>query len=185
MSLTFLLLLMIKLFYKEITIDNITILLALLIFVPWFIQYVKTLEISGLGKVEFVNKEKKAELERKAKSVGSSVSTETDPTKHIFYNLRYEDPKLALAALRVEIEDKLHSIADKEGLDTGQAGINQLADTLSKNKLLSNNQLDVITDLTTVLNKAVHSQLKTYKKDSLEWIIDIGLKLINSLEEKC
>lgn len=185
MSLTFFILLIMKIFYQKTIIDNITIILAILMFAPWIIQYIKTLEVSGLGKVEFFDKEKKKEIEQKVGAVTSSSTNSKDPTTYNFYNLRYEDPKLALAALRIEIEDKLRSIAAKEGIETKNAGLNQITDLLNSNQLLTHTEIEIIKDLTTVLNKAVNSQLKNYKNESFQWIIDVGIKLIDSLDEKC
>src|SRR5699024_2800995 len=76
----------------EWNIDTTSIILLILAFVPWFIQYIKTLEISGLGKVELVGKEQKKEIDKKASEAGILKSDATDNEKYTFYGLRYNDP---------------------------------------------------------------------------------------------
>ena len=64
-SLVFIAVFIARIVKPEWNIDTTSIILLILAFVPWFIQYIKTLEISGLGKVELVGKEQKKEIDKK------------------------------------------------------------------------------------------------------------------------
>lgn len=182
MSLVFSMLLVLELFCSKVEINTTTIILTILVFLPWIIQYIKTLEINGVGKVELVDKETKKELESKAKGVGNDSMVNEDYQKYSFYRLKDDDTKLAMAALRIEIENKLRLLAVKNQLNVNQVGIRQLANQLYKMECLDGNEMMIIQDLSNVLNKAVHSQLDDYS--SYGWIFDIGIKLVQSLEEK-
>ena len=71
-SLVFITVFIARIVKPEWNIDTTSIILLILAFVPWFIQYIKTLEISGLGKVELVGKEQKKEIDKKASEAGNS-----------------------------------------------------------------------------------------------------------------
>ena len=56
-SIVFAILTILKMFFK-LEIDNITIILVLLIFLPWIIQEIKEIELTGIGKFKLQDKEK-------------------------------------------------------------------------------------------------------------------------------
>ena len=121
---------------------------------------------------------------RKASEAGILKSDATDNEKYTFYGLRYNDPKLALAGLRIEIESTLRRIAEANQLDTSRTGIGQMAKVLSQHQLINDNERAIIFDLIGILNKAVHSQLKEYESESFDWVFDLGLSLLKSLNAK-
>ena len=61
-SLVFIAVFIARIVKPEWNIDTTSIILLILAFVPWFIQYIKALEISGLGKVELLAKSRKKKL---------------------------------------------------------------------------------------------------------------------------
>ena len=146
-SLVFIAVFIARIVKPEWNIDTTSIILLILAFVPWFIQYIKTLEISGLGKVELVGKEQKKEIDKKASEAGILKSETADNEQYTFYGLRYSDPKLALAGLRIEIESVLRKIAEANQLDTSRTGIGQMAKVLSQHQLINDNERAIIFDL--------------------------------------
>ena len=183
-SFVFIAVLIIRIIKPEWTIDNTSIILLVLAFIPWFIQYIKTLEISGLGKVELIDKDQKREIDKKVSEAGILKSDIADNEKYTFYELRYSDPKLALAGLRIEIESILRKIAVANHLDTSRKSIGQMTKTLIDHQLINGNERAVIFDLIGILNKAVHSELKEYESESFDWVFDLGLDLLKSLNSK-
>lgn len=187
-SLAFMAVFFARIFKPEWNIDSTSIILLTLAFVPWFMQYIKTLEINGIGKVELIGKAEKEKIEKKAADAGMIKSEqnkkEIDASKYSFYNLRYTDAKLALAGLRIEIENTLRKIAQNNGMDVSYAGLGKMTDILSKHQLITNNERAIIYDITGILNKAVHSQLKEYQMESIDWVFDMGLDILESLNEK-
>lgn len=168
----------------DIKVDNTTIILIVLALIPWIIQYIKSFEINGVGKVELINREEKEKIRKAADSAGLAENKGINYSQYTFYNLREQDPKLALAGLRIEIENKLRSIAEKEGIKNTNAGIRQLTNILNESHTIDNNEAAVIRDLIGILNKAVHSQMQEYDDNSFDWVFNLGLKLLNSLEFK-
>ena len=50
-SILFIGIFLLRILKPELNIDSISVMLIVLALVPWFIQYIKSLEINGLGKL--------------------------------------------------------------------------------------------------------------------------------------
>ena len=186
MSSVFFIVFIVRTIYPELNIDNTSVMLLILIIVPWFIQYIKSLEINGIGKVELVDKKQKKEMEKKATDAGLLKSTRksNENIKYSFYNLRYEDPKLALAGLRIELENSLRKIAESYSIDVSHSGIAKMTNILNQHQLINNDEQSIIYDIIGILNKAVHSQLTEYESETFDWIFDLGFNLLELLNNK-
>jgi len=178
-SLTFTILVIIYTFIPSIKIDSTTITLVLMIFVPWIIRYLKSLELNGIGKVEIITKEEKNLVDTKMEKIKIS---NTNDIKNKYLNM--EDPKLSLASLRIDIEERLNKIAYKNNINKYPMGIIKLANVLYDRKLIKNNEFMILRDIIGILNKAVHSKLYDYDIKSYNYIIEVGRKLIGSLDNK-
>jgi len=101
-SLAFIAIFFVRLFKPDINIDTTSIVLLLLALAPWFIQYIKALEINGIGKVELINTTKKKEIERKAENAGIQDFTSNDQSnsQYTFYNLRYIDHQTSVGRFK-------------------------------------------------------------------------------------
>jgi|SRR5699024_4469095 len=185
-SILFIGLFVLRIFKPELNIDSMSVMLIILALVPWFIQYIKTLEINGLGKVELITEYQKQIIEKKADEAGLSTGEKKHEIKneYLFYNLRYEDPKLALAGLRIELENTLIELAQKNNLDVQRSGLNKITRVLLANNIITRDENALIYDIIDVLNRAVHSQLGEYNSKTFDWVFDIGLKLLNSLDKR-
>ena len=186
MSSVFCVVFLVRTIHPELNIDNTSVILLILMMVPWFIQFIKSLEINGIGKVELIDKRQREELEKKATDAGllKSTGVATANTDYSFYNLRYEDPKLALAGLRIELEDSLRKIAKKHRLDVSRSGIIKMTDLLKQHQLIDYNECLIIYDIVGILNKAVHSQLTEYESESFDLIFELGVNILASLNQK-
>ncbi|ALU76588.1 TPA: hypothetical protein LWN96_002739 [Listeria monocytogenes] len=186
-SLIFLALFSIRLWKPEIKIDSLSVILVVLAMAPWLIQYIKSLEINGIGKVDLITKDQKDAIEKNAEEIGiTSNSNEEIKNDYSFYNLRYEDPKLALAGLRIELESTLTKLMRANNLQNNSSfsGVSKMTHILSKNEIISNGEYVLIRDITGILNSAVHGQLDNYDSQNFDWVFSIGLKLLASLNEK-
>ena len=185
-TIIFLSIFFIKIVKPELNIDTNSIIVLILAIIPWIYKNIKSLEISGLGKIEFINEKQKKKIEKKAVNAGISNINLDDINnkKYNFYNLRYGDQKLALAGLRIEIESILNEIARKNDLKIYNTGLSNITNILIKNELIDKNEKAIISDIIVILNKAVHSQLEKYESESFDWVFDLGLKLLESLNSK-
>ena len=185
-SILFIGIFLLRILKPELNIDSISVMLIVLALVPWFIQYIKSLEINGLGKVELITEDQKQAIQKNADEAGILTDTKENEisNNYTFYNLRYEDPKLALAGLRIELESTLIKLVEKNSLDGQRFGLNKMTNILSKNNIITSGESSLIYDISSVLNRAVHSQLGEYNSETFDWVFDVGLKLLDSLGKK-
>lgn len=179
-SLTFFVMVVIYTFFKNIKIDTTTIILVLMIFLPWIIKHLKSLELNGIGKIELISEEERHKLNEEVNKIENNDKITEIEIKY----LSFDDMKLSLAAIRIDIEEKLKKIAEKNQLNVYGYGISKLSDLLYDNKCIDNSEYAIIKDIIGILNKAVHSRLEEYDLRSYNSIIKVASKLISSLNEK-
>lgn len=172
--------------FTKITVDNTSIILAILSILPWIIKYIKTLEFKDLFKIDFLVDEKERDIiDKKADSAGLMAVKGIMKNQYTFYNYRKEDSKFALTGLRFEIENKLRIIALNKGINmTNVDNMDDLIYLLIQNQELNANESIVIRELNNILDKAVHDNIKKYDDESLDWIFDLGSKLLATLNAK-
>ncbi len=191
-SLTFFVMAIIYTFFKNIKIDATTIVLVLMIFLPWIVKYLKSLELNGIGKIELISEEERQRLNEKVNKIENNNNLIEIEEKY----LKFDDMKLSLAALRIDIEEKLQKIAQRNQeeklqkiaqrnqLNANRYGIMKLSSLLYDHGCINNSEYTIIKDIIEILNKAVHSRLEDYDLKSYNSIIKIASKLISSLDEK-
>lgn len=168
----------IHLIWPGLKIDATTVALLAIAMIPWLGSVFRSIEVSGIGKVEYRDLE---EARQKASRVGLLKTDAPLKESLRFASLAEEDPNLALASLRIEIEKRLRTIAETHGVETKRMGIGQLLRGLSTAGAISNEQRSVLGDLMGTLNMAVHGA--DVSRQSAEWAIDVGPRLLASLDE--
>ena len=179
-SLTFFVMVVIYTFFKNIKIDTTTIVLVLMIFLPWIVKYLKSLELNGIGKIELISEEERQRLNEKVNKIENNNNSIEIEEKY----LNFDDMKLSLAALRIDIEEKLQKIAQKNQLNANRYGIMKLSSLLYDHRCINNSEYMIIIEIIGILYKAVHSRLYDYDLNSYNSIIKIASKLISSLDDK-
>jgi hypothetical protein len=167
--------------WPNVTIDATTIVLLCIALVPWLAPLFKSLELPGGWKFEFQDFER---ARTKADRAGllTTVPRIDTGNQYSFQLVAKEDPKLALAGLRIEIEKRLNEIAESNGIKTEKVGVGRLLRTLGERELLSQEQRSVLSDMVGLLNSAVHGG--NIDDRAAEWALDIGPRLLSTLEDK-
>src|SRR5262245_40373902 len=108
-SLVALLLAVVHLVLPTLAIDPTTVLLLAVAILPWLRPVLQSVELPGGLKLNF------KETEEEAERIGllAPAPKEAEPT---YIAIAKEDPTLALAGLRIEIERRLRRIAEARGL---------------------------------------------------------------------
>ena len=147
--------------------------------VPWLSQVLESVEVAGVK----LNLKALQEAEHQAEMAGLlAPAPKREQYQYPFQSVAKEDPNLALAGLRIEIERRLHHLAEVQGIDTSRCrSISSLMKALVKESILTTNQYRVLTDMVDLLNKAVHGAEINSK--AAEWAIDVGPRLLLSLNE--
>src|SRR6266851_6339034 len=157
---------LVHLIWPSLKVDSITVALLVIAVVPWLGSVFKSIELPGGGKIEYQQLEKAGESASRVGLLSVGASLKEVPS---FIAIAEEDPNLALAGLRIEIEKRVRAIAVRHGIDDKRMGIGQLLRALSSAGALSNEQRSVLSDLMGTLNMAVHGA--EVSRQSAEWAI--------------
>jgi hypothetical protein len=93
-----------------------------------------------------------------------------------------EDPSLALAGVRIEIEKRLVQLARTKGTQPSKGGIGRLLRELGERGLLNQQERAVLADMVGLLNRAAHGE--TVDDRLAEWALDTGRRVIVALDHK-
>ncbi len=171
----------VHLIWPSLTIDGITVTLIFIALVPWLGPLIRSLELPGGWKVEFQDFERARVQADKAGLLAKSRGP-ADQKEYSFQLVADEDPTLALAGLRIEIERRLTDIALSNGQPAQNKGVGRLLRVLGDTGLLSHEQRSVLADMVGLLNAAVHGG--SVDSRAAEWALDVGPRLLGTLEEK-
>jgi len=177
------LLLIAHIFQPDLKIDAVTITLLALAAIPWLAPLFKAVELPGGIKVEFSDFQK---AKAKAEEVGLLAPPEDvqlkRPYKYTFEALSDEDPNLALAGLRIEIESRLKEIASSRNIKYKYKGVGALMRSLRDHNVLKSEELSVLEDLLPLLNSAVHGA--KVDQNVAAWAVDTGPRILRALEDR-
>ncbi|CAN7585318.1 DUF4145 domain-containing protein [Bosea sp. LjRoot237] len=161
--------------------------LSVLAVLPWLLRFVKRLELPGGVSVEMQQLEEVAE---KAKDAGLLPHEPADRVPTPAYQAVFnDDPILALAGLRIELERRLNALFLKSDWEQGKTPsgssrpmLPQQVRWLRSKGVLTPQEASVISDLLPLLNAAVHSRELT--PEAAKWAMDNGPSLLASLDKK-
>jgi hypothetical protein len=171
---------LVHLTWPSLAIDSITLVLVAIALVPWLTPIFKSFELPGGWKVVFQDLEK-AGQEADAAGLLAPPAAVTTQTKFSFQRAAQEDPNLALAGLRIEIEKRLVALAEKKGIEVRGRGLGQLLRILSQNQVLNEQARSALADMTGLLNSAVHGA--AVDSQTAMWAIKIGPRILQGLDE--
>lgn len=153
--------------------------LLVIALLPWLAPIFKSLEFPGGWKIEFQELQKAAARADEAGLLAPSPAS--GPSEFTFQRVADEDPNLALAGLRIEIEKRLAKLAEKHGIETSGRGLGQLLRVLAERQVLDNQARSVLADMTGLLNSAVHGA--TVDPRATDWAISVGPRLLKALDD--
>lgn len=168
-------------------IDAITVLILFILSIPFFAQYLKKAKFPGAEfefKDEIRETQKLVELSiqkaKEAESFGKASILQFETFKlSSIRNLLDSDPVLSLAALRIEVERKLRSVAVFLGTPKSyKLTISKLIEVIRINEMLSFEQINALRNIIDMCNKAIHGYLIS-KEEAME-IIELTEELNKS-----
>ena len=171
-----LLLLLVDTFIKPLSVVAVGLLVVALS--PWLFKFMKTLELPGGIKIEFREKLEKVTEEAREAGLLNPQTTETR-TYEALYN---EDPTLALAGLRIELERRIRELVKVADMGEHRVGILRQLNLLRDRQILDPREVGVISDLVPLLNSAVHSE--EFGREAADWAMHIGPALLAGLDRK-
>jgi hypothetical protein len=150
---------------------------------PWLLTVVKSLEFPKGWRVELHDKFK--DIGERARATGlldTRPPARAQKHQYSFQQIAGDDPGLALAGLRIELEKRLREMAQAAEINVNNKGIGHLLRDQSMQRMLDGREQAVIRDLIGLLNQAVHAQ--SVDRDSAEWALSEGVQLLKSLDRK-
>lgn len=169
---------LVHIIWPSLKIDSITLTLVVVAILPWLAPLFKSVELPGGWKFEFQDLLKAQE---RAGEAGLLADTDASP-EYSFQLVADEDPNLALAGLRIEIENRLVKLAESRDIEVRRSSAGRLMRLLSQKEVLSPHQRSVLEDLIGTLNAAVHGA--EVDERSAEWAMDVGPRLLKALDNK-
>lgn len=165
--------------WPGLSIDAVTLTLLVVAILPWLAPIFKSLQFPGGWKVEFQELQKAAERADEA-GLLAAAPAQAAP-EFTFQRVVEEDPNLALAGLRIEIEKRLVRLAESRHIEFRNRGIAALLRVLAEHRVLESNARSVLADMTGLLNSAVHGA--TVDPRATDWAIDVGPRLLQALDD--
>lgn len=169
------------LIWPSLAIDGITLMLITIAIVPWLVPLFKSLELPGGVKIEFQELKNIQENIEKVGLATPKIEKEAKP-EYAFQIVVDEDPNLALAGLRIEIEKRLRDIAKANDINTEGKSFRPLLELLSRKEVITSSERAVLADLAGLLNQAVHGAKLDQR--ATEWAMDVGPRIIKALDQR-
>lgn len=180
-SVAALLIALIHILKPNLKIDAITLVLIGFAIIPWLAPLLKSIELPGGWKIEYQDLEWTRQKADKAGLLSESLSDE-ERKEYSFQIIAQDDPNLALAGLRIEIEKRLKKLAEQNNVDTKMQSMARILDVLSKKQLITSQEKSVISDMIGLLNSAVHGAI--VDEHAAEWAINIGPRFLKSFDDR-
>jgi hypothetical protein len=160
----------------SLAIDGKFITLLAIAIAPWLGTMFESLEFPGGWKVKYRDLKETAE---KAKEAGL-LAPAAEPTTPAYLRVAEQDPNLALAGLRIEIEKRLRKIAENKGIDAHRLSMTQLLRRLSDAQAITAPAKSVLSDMTSLLNEAAHGA--RVEPRAADWAMDVGPQILSALD---
>ena len=183
-------------------INSTIIILLIIAFIPWLVNYIKSLEAFGM-KVDLLSNEKKDKIDEEIEKISKNaikeekiissntiidknqpIGSEKNPLLIESMELiaRTSNPVEKMVLIRYEIEKEIKILCRVNNIQTYQQSIRKMIEELRKNKIIDNIVANLLLDIWPVLNKAVHSEIKNIDANDIDWVIDKGSALVMHLE---
>ena len=138
--------------FPNLSIDAVSLGLIALGILPWLAPLIKSAELPGGFKIEFQDVKQAAEKVAAGEPAAAAMSSVPEPS---FLAIADQDPNLALTGLRIEIEKRLRTLAEKYGLPRNRSLARLIAD-LQERAILSAEACGGLRDLIALGNQAAH-----------------------------
>ncbi|HID30653.1 MAG TPA: hypothetical protein EYP19_11695 [Desulfobacterales bacterium] len=109
-------------------------------------------------------------------------STVAVAPEYSFQVIAEDDPNLALAGLRIEIEKRLLQLAESREIRVQKASVGRLMRLLVEQGVLTQEEYGVLADMIGLLNSAVHGA--SVDRRAVDWAMEVGPRLLRSLDER-
>ena len=171
----------VHLIWPRLAIDSITLTLIVIAVIPWLAPLFKSMEFPGGWKIEFRDLAKVQERAEQANLLAPITAVDVE-TEYPFQIVAENDPNLALAGLRIEIEKRLRRLAQSADIPISRSSVGKLMRLLYEKQILSPNEYSVLADMIGLLNEAVHGA--EVDRRALDWAMEVGPRILKALDQR-
>jgi hypothetical protein len=171
----------VHLVWPNLAIDPITLGLVIIAIIPWLSPLFKSIDIPWLGKFEFQEQLQRATLRMEAENL-LVPAVSPSPAQAAAHLVTIQNPNLALANLRFEIQTRLVTIAKSKGLETRRYGPSQLIRFLTQEGIFTHPESSALQEFVSLLNSAAHGA--TVAPDAANHAVQAGNRLLPWLDQK-
>jgi hypothetical protein len=169
--------------WSVVQVDSITLaLVGMLLIIP-LVDLVRKIKLgefeAEIGKAEVSKAQAKLSVE-----LPPPTKDEKDLSEEQMRDLLQSDPRLAMAKIRIELEEalkRLYSAAVDSGQDIRRTSLGRLADTLAKKEVLSAPVASSVRDVITLANRAVHGE--HIEQETAEELAMLGIRLVREVQQ--
>ena len=169
------LLILARLIWPEVKIDVITIGLFIVALVPWLTAIVESMKFPGGWEIKLRDIEEAGKKVTEARPALESVELPK------FMVVAEQDPNLALVALRIEVENRLRSLAEKHSISTS-GPLSRLLRELQQKEVLNKAAFHGLQEIVMAGNRAAHGA--SVEPALADWAFTNGSEILSILDEE-
>jgi len=169
--------------WDEIQVDTTTLALVGLLLVIPLVELIRKVKLgefeAEIGRDEVAKARAKASTE-----LSSSANEELDVSEKEIRQLLRTDPRLAMAKVRIELEDsmkRLYLATIHTEPDLRRMSVSRLADALVQKQVLTPPIAASVRDVITLANRAVHGE--RVEPDAAEELAILGVRLVYEIRQ--
>lgn len=177
--------LVVHLCFPALKVDSIALFLIAFAIVPWLGKIFKSFELPGGLKFEYPEFKQAAKEAADAGLLDEAEPEEFGLLPHdvpTYVSILDDDPNLALAGLRIDLEQRLQRLAQANGVAPSRKGLVTLLRDLEARGFLSARQASALKDISSSLNLAAHGE-NISMRDARS-VMKVGRQLISWLDKR-
>ncbi|SRR6266545_3871106 len=179
--------------WPSLALDTTSTILLIVAVIPWLAPVIKSIELPGGFKIEV--QDIKAAMDK----VTSAVPPEEQlppsqfappqqpppaPPRDAFSliaEIAEKDPNLALVAFRIELEKRLITLAEQNGISETKRGVGFLLRQLQAKRAIPLSVASGLNELIALGNQAAHGA--SVSPDAAQWVLEVGPTVLGVLDE--
>jgi hypothetical protein len=169
--------------WNAIQVDSVTLALVGFLLVIPLVDLIRKIKLGDfeaeIGKAEVSKAQAKVAVE-----FPPPTKEELDITERQVRELLRNDPRLAMAKVRIELEEalkRLHSATIGSESDLRRSSLGQLVDALVQRQVISGPVASSVRDVITLANRAVHGE--RIEPNTAEELAILGVRLVHEIQQ--
>lgn len=178
---------LIKLFASNAQFDHQVVILLMLAAGPWLLPLIKSIRLPGGMKIELWEISDREAITEQANNFdifSEGAEIQALRPKYSFWDIAATNPKMAIASLAIEIEDRLRTMDASARDNLGDLELKEILLALWKGKRLRYEEISFIEDVMAVFASAMDSKSAKFEYCSVNWALQIGSRILHCLDRR-